>query len=61
MFHLHRKQVVDLMDFLKNGNTSLSNGILPSEVVQVLMVIWRVRKRITIDGLYVCHPDLKLS
>lgn len=24
------------MDFLKNGNTSLSNGILPSEVVQLI-------------------------
>jgi len=31
-----RKQVVDLMDFLKSGNTSLSNGILPSEVVQLI-------------------------
>ena len=49
------------MDFLKNLNTSLSNGILASEVVQVLMVIWRVRWRIIIDGLYVCHPNLKLS
>jgi len=28
--------VVDLMDFVTTGNASLSNGILPSEVVQLL-------------------------